>query len=376
MHRSIVVALAFTLAGASASAQVAPAPVQWGSVVKAEAQAGRVTKTSGCDGCADAGGVSAHLVSTDGGIEFTTVLGYRVFGGLTDADGVLPSVSTLRYAFSFWPDGGWDIREAGVYKKEGRFVAGDVFSIRASAGVVAYAVNGRVVYTSATPMTAPLRFGALLLTKNASLGSAGIATPAAGPAVTAYGTVTDRTARVEPMLPVPGIAGSAVTDPTFGTTIVRVTDALTRPSKPGRSFRTPSGTHQHAWSALGTFFYVVSNDGTVIPYAFDGRTGQASRIQPSATGAGGLTLKFYNEAQFSYVNDSQIYATYNGSGATLRTIDQYDFGTNVYTRLLDLDTLAPGLTGTYVGGVNSSAGPVERIVAFFGGTGQDRHHFV
>ncbi|HEX6973420.1 MAG TPA: hypothetical protein VF147_03410, partial [Vicinamibacterales bacterium] len=119
-----------------------------------------------------------------------------------------------------------------------------------------------------------------------------------------------------------------------------------------------------------------SNDGTVIPYAFDGRTGQASRIQPSATGAGGLTLKFYNEAQFSYVNDSQIYATYNGSGATLRTIDQYDFGTNVYTRLLDLDTLAPGLAGTYVGGVNSSAGPVERLVAFFGGTGQDRHHFV
>ncbi len=40
-----------------------------------------------------------------------------------------------------------------------------------------------------------------------------------------------------------------------------------------------------------------------------------------------MTLKFFNEAQFSYVHDAHIYATYNGGGSTLRTIDQYDFST-------------------------------------------------
>ena len=35
-----------------------------------------------------------------------------------------------------------------------------------------------------------------------------------------------------------------------------------------------------------------------------------------------------------------------------------------------------GLSGTFIGGLGSSAGPDERVVAFFGGTSQDKHHFV
>jgi hypothetical protein len=354
----------------------ATAPVQWGAVTRAEAGAGRLLKNAGCSGCADSGGVSAHLVPADGAVEFLPALGAREYAGLADRDVTLPSAATMPFAFSLWPDGGWDIRERGTYRADGRYAAGDVFGIRADGGAVRYTINGRVVYTSAAVMTAPLRFGALLYTKGASLSSAAIAAAAGGPAFMTYAGVSDQSARLEPLLPVPGPAGTALADPTFGTTIVRVTDGLTRPSKPGRSFRTPSGTHQHAWSALGTYFYVVSNDGTIIPFVFDGRAGQAARIQPTATGAGGLTLKFFNEAQFSYANDQQIYATYNGSGATLRTIDQYDFSTGAYTRLFDLDALVPGLAGTYVGGLNSSAGAVERIVTFFGGTGQDRHHYI
>jgi hypothetical protein len=64
------------------------------------------------------------------------------------------------------------------------------------------------------------------------------------------------------------------------------------------------------------------------------------------------------------------------SGATLRTIDQFDFSTGGYTRLLDLDALVPGLSGTYVGGVASSGGPTERIAVFFGGVKQDQHRYV
>src|SRR6185437_16556054 len=99
-------------------------------------------------------------------------------------------------------------------------------------------------------------------------------------------------------------------------------------------------------------------------------------IDPTAGGDGGMVLKFYIEPQFSYVDDSIIYGSYNGAGSSKRTIDQYDFSTGVYSRLLDLDTLVSGLSGTYVGSVASSGGPVERIMAFFGGTAQDKHRYV
>ena len=85
-------------------------------------------------------------------------------------------------------------------------------------------------------------------------------------------------------------------------------------------------------------------------------------------------LRFYIEPQFSYVQDGIIYGS--ASSGNLRTIDQFDFATGTYSRLLDLETLAPNLSGTFIGAVGSSAGPVERIMAFFGGTSQDRHYYL
>ena len=191
-----------------------------------------------------------------------------------------------------------------------------------------------------------------------------------------YTAVIDRLPYAEPALPVFGPAGSSTIDPVFKSVVVRITDGLTRPGVLNRSYRTPSGPKSNAWSANGTKFYVVSTDGSVLPYAFDSSTGTARRFQPSASGDGGLVLRFYNEPQFSRVNDAHIYGSVTGSGSTLRTIDQYDFSSGTYSRLLDLDTLVPGLAGTYIGGINSSSGSVERIMAFFGGTSQDRHHYV
>jgi hypothetical protein len=158
--------------------------------------------------------------------------------------------------------------------------------------------------------------------------------------------------------------------------MVRVTDGAMRPEAPGRSYRTPSGTHTNAWSADGRYFYAVSTDGTVVPFAFDAAAGRASRLQASATGNGGLTLQFFNEPTFSYVTPGIAYGTYRGAGANLRSIDQYDFESGQYSQLLNLDGVVAGLTGTYVGGIGSSAGSMERVFAFFGGTSQDRHFFL
>jgi hypothetical protein len=214
---------------------------------------------------------------------------------------------------------------------------------------------------------------ALFVTARAGAQSSGAATQAAD----TYKGVVDRLPHAKPALPALGAAGTATTDPVFGSRIYRVTDGATRPGALNRSFRSPSSPHQNAWSASGTYFYVASGDGSIIPFTFDSTKGTAQRLQPAASGDGGLVLRFYIEPEFSRITDTLIYGSTGGlPGSTLRTIDQYDFSTGQYTRLLDLDALVPGLSGTYVGGVAASAGSVERIMAFFGGTSQDLHHYV
>ena len=191
-----------------------------------------------------------------------------------------------------------------------------------------------------------------------------------------YVAISDRLTRQKGPLPSLGPAGYAFTDPVFGSRIIRITDGNTRPGALDRSYRTPSSTHANAWSADGNYFYTVSTDGTVIPFAFDHAAAQARRLQPSITGDGGLTLRFFNEPIFSYVTPGVAYGTFNGSGSNLRSVDQFDFASGLYSQLLNLDTLAPNLAGTYTGGLGVSGGAVERLIAFFGGTSQDRHYYL
>ena len=196
--------------------------------------------------------------------------------------------------------------------------------------------------------------------------------PASGVPV-AYNAITDRNAYVEPPLPSLGAAGFAFTDPTFGSKMLRVTDGRTRPGSLNRSYRVPSNAHVAAWNSTSTAFYVGSNDGTVIPYAFDSVTMTASRMQAAGTGNGGLTLGFYVEPQFSLVNPNVIYGAV--SGGNNRTISQYDFQTDTYSPLLNLDSIVSGLGGTYVGGVMTGGTPSEHLLTFFGGGGQDSHYY-
>ena len=188
----------------------------------------------------------------------------------------------------------------------------------------------------------------------------------------AYNAVTDRNAYVKPPLPVLGPAGYAFADPTFGSALLRVTDAQTRPGTPNRSFRVPSNAHLSAWNKTSTMFYVVGSDGLAVPYAFDPSTMTSSRIQPAATGNGGLALSFYGEPQFSLVNATVLYGTMRGGNN--RTIAKFDFQTGLYTTVINLDTLVAGLGG-YVGGVMSGGVPDENLIAFFGGGSQDNHYY-
>ncbi len=544
---------------ASPSAQ-AGGPVQWMNLVNATAAGNSIQKAGGCAGCPDAGGTShVAIASGDGYVEFTPRAGGRLYAGLGTTASGSTDTALIDYAFSFWPDGGWDVRERNVYKTEGRFVAGDVFRVALVGGHIEYSRNGAVVYTSLVPPPLPLLLDTTLISADAGLDAAviygqelsalpvpltigttslpdgpmlqpysaplqaaggsgtftwtitggalpaglslapagtisgvpqakgvssftvratdavvgnyveqsltlrifvvyaltispatlspsriGVAysatlnatggsgvyswsvvegslpggvffdavsanihgtpttggrfdvtvravdasdptklgeqtltlsTLAAAPPST-YDAIVDRAPRPKGAVPVLAGAGFTFSDPIFGTSMLRVTDGNLRPIAPNRSYRTPSGTHTNAWSADGRLFYTVSTDGTVVPFAFDPETMRASRFQPSAEGDGGLTLRFFNEPTFSYITPGVAYGTYNGAGSNLHSVDQYDFYSGEYSQLLNLETLAGGLAGTYTGGLGNSAGAAERLFAFFGGTSQDRHFYL
>jgi hypothetical protein len=173
-----------------------------------------------------------------------------------------------------------------------------------------------------------------------------------------------------PALPALGPAGFRFTDPTFGSTMIRVTDANTRPTSPNVSFRTPAASPQVAWNSTSSYFYVVSTDGAVVPYTFDASAKRASRLPGS--GDGGLQLNFYGEPTFSSVDANAIYGV--SSTSNNRTVARYDFSTKTYSPVVDLDRLFSGLANTYVGALNSSGVPTEYMTVVFGGSSQDHHY--
>lgn len=143
--------------------------------MKSTASPGALVKTSGCNGCA-AGGLSVETLTTGGFIEFTPSVGYRLYAGLGNPQAAPGSID-IAYSFSFWPGGGWDIRERNVYRGEGRFAPGDRFRIAVENGTVKYFKNGALVYVSTIAPTAPMTFNVSLLTLGASVANAVLQIP-------------------------------------------------------------------------------------------------------------------------------------------------------------------------------------------------------
>jgi hypothetical protein len=349
--------------------------VEWTDLVHTTVVNGVLQKApTACNGC-PGGARSVQTIDSRGGyIEFTPAAGSHLFAGLGTQQTPSTAYAEIEFAFGIWPDGGWDIRENGVYRAEGRYAAGDRFKVSVESGAVKYYRNGTLVLSRPAASADPLVFDTTLLNLSAAIAGATLvrvegSSSSPGP----YVAITDRVARPKPATAAPAAAGGRFTDATFGSRMLRVTDQNTRPAS-RVSYRSPSGSHQNAWSKSGSYFYVVSTDGGVVPFTFDRASMTASRINPSATGDGGLMLQLGGEPEFSFVDES-LFGVYNGPGANLRTIVAYDFSRNAYTPLLNLDAVIPGLAGTYVGGVSASSGGVEKVSAFFGGQAQGYHRY-
>lgn len=192
---------------------------------------------------------------------------------------------------------------------------------------------------------------------------------------TSYPALSNRQPYPEPPLPVLPAAGGRFSDPTFATLLLRVTDSNTRPAEIGRSFTTPSAAHQLAWNATSYRFYVRSVDGTIIPYNFDAALMQATRIMPSGSGDGGLTIVSQAEPQFSFLSRDTLFVSRQDAVNDWPVIRRFDFASLTYADIINLGVLTPVNSATYAGALSSSAGSPERVSVIFGGQ-QDTHYKV
>jgi hypothetical protein len=147
--------------------------VVWSGLVNATAAGNSLSKTAGCDGCADAGAVSRQQISVgDGFFEFTA--------SETDTARVIglnpqsASQTEFLFALRLRPGGFVEVRENGVLRTNSKYVRGDVFRIAIVAGVVRYSKNGRLLYISGLTPAYPLVGAAALMSSGATVTNATI----------------------------------------------------------------------------------------------------------------------------------------------------------------------------------------------------------
>lgn len=199
--------------------------VVWVSAVNVTANGGTLQKSGGCS-CYDAGAVSQQQFTGAGGyLEFSPSPTGRMFVGLGNDTSSATDYDNINYAFNFWGNGDFDIREGWAnWRAGGNYADGDTFRIAVEGGVVKYYKNGSLLYTSAVAPSYPLVVDTALVESDAAVNDATVS-------VTAAGIKTDRGVYPEPTLPaLPAAAGGKFFDPTFGTEIMRATDADDAPA--------------------------------------------------------------------------------------------------------------------------------------------------
>lgn len=182
-----------------------------------------------------------------------------------------------------------------------------------------------------------------------------------------YNARIDRIPAPKPQVPILGSAGYIFKDPTFGTQIVRVTDANSAPALGTPSFRTPSNLQRRAWSADGNSFYLTTTSGSLVSFNFNPDMIVA---KPS------VLIPLNDEPDFHPTQPGLLIGPITTD--TALQIASYDLNRNLRTNLLDVTTvtsinlLSPR---TYVRNVGIDQLGV-RMMAVFGGTGQDRDYLI
>lgn len=223
----VFVILLCALAGGSLPVVHGDGPAQnvvWVNHVNTDASANTLQKVSGQW---DAGANSQQQIGSSGGyVEFGVSMNHRMQVGLSNDTSDAVDYTQLKYTFNFWGDV-FDIRE-GWENNYGwwSYEAGDVFRIEVNGVVVKYYRNGVLLRESTRTPSYPLVLDTALTATGATVQSAVIYTGPPPPSGASAASVkTDFGTYPEPPLPALPEKGQKFNDPTFGTEIMRVTDA-------------------------------------------------------------------------------------------------------------------------------------------------------
>ncbi len=191
-------------------------------------------------------------------------------------------------------------------------------------------------------------------------GAVGGVTGGGDPASFVETLLTDTDTRTEPTLPTLGAAGTKITDPTFGTTILRVTDATTEPDTGGHKGVINSYSTQQAFNSDNSRVLFIVRDGSPRARFYDftpstcsvNTTGYLLSSAPAGLQEYGMTWSATDPDKIYGVGNYNLYeiTVPSGSSTTLKT----------FTGL--------GHTGGYVTQMNMSDDADVFAMRFEGGT--------
>jgi len=233
IRRVLSLSCMFTLQFVVSAAAQTGVNVTWANVVNAAVVGTVLQKTTGCDGCQDAGATSQEQMSADGYVEFTVgELNTLWMAGLSHGSDDT-TYSDIDFGFRFNGAGYADILEDGVYAGgDTTYAVGDVFRVAVVDGRVQYSKNGQYLRESARPPQFPLLLDTSLLSSGATVRDArlGVSPPpsagggfmekAGSPALRARFT----SSQIASFLPAKGAKGKFTFPAPYNTEAVRLTN--------------------------------------------------------------------------------------------------------------------------------------------------------
>jgi hypothetical protein len=354
-----------------------------------------ITKTGGLDATPDTRAESSQTITTGGGIRCKRAdigAGQSMIG--------LHSAGTLAYAdipFGLaFGSATASVYELGVYRTETAQAATDVFEIKQVGTSVIYYKNGVSFRETTSASAVGLRFVVLINGSGLAFTECEIDPAAGGPlsagtqtltltAPTAtvvgdntvpltYDLRTDRTIEEPGATPSLGAAGSRIIDAIFNTPQHRATDANSGVAlglTAGRSWSTNSATYQCMWNSNSTRLVVRNSNASTLVIEIDPDASE-SLNEPLVIGDE-RTLAWGIEGSWSKTDPNLMYGT---RFISAHDVEVYNFTTNTYSTILDLDSIDGGLSGTYLNSLYVGGGPTPRCAVVYGGTAQGNHNKV